>query len=83
MNRKQITFFCVVYFALAVFMGNAVGYQCTLIFFGFFAACFFFFGILPFLLGDKGKRVSDEEDSGYSYNYSYKYGAKFPTDHHR
>ena len=83
MNKKQIIFFCLVYFSLAGFMCHAVGFQYTFIFFGFFAACFFFFGILPRLLGDKGRRCGSEEHCGYSYDYSYRYGAKYPTDHHR
>lgn len=83
MNKKQIIFFIFLYLAVGAFMYHAIGFQGALIFFILFAACFFFFAILPRLLGDKGRRCSCEDHVGYSYDYSYRYGAKYPNDHHR
>ncbi len=83
LNRKQLIFFLIVYLAIGAFMWQAIGFAGTLIFFIAIAGCFFFFAILPLLLGDKGRRCGCEEHCGYSYDYSYRYGAKYPTDHHR
>lgn len=83
LNKKQIIFFVFVYLALGAFMCHAIGVPGALLFFIFFGACFFFFGILPRMLGDKGRRCGCEDHCGYSYDYSYRYGAKYHTDHHR
>jgi len=83
LNKKQLIFFLIVYLAIGAFMWQAIGLQMSMVILGLFGACFFFFAILPRLLGDKGRRCSCEDHTGYSYDYSYRYGAKYPTDHHR